>query len=83
MAFRRVRQSDANSCQISVLSLEALLSLSAASAKLNLRKQVLKCEAVIAIVLFEETMVSRFGYSVIEVNLELRLTCLDGSPVAQ
>ena len=65
LASRRVRQSDANSCQISVLSLEALVSLSVASAKLNLRKQVLKCDAVIAIVLFEESMVSRFGYSVI------------------
>ena len=65
LASRRVRQSDIDSCQISVSSLDALVSLSVASAKLNLRDQVLKCDAVIAIILFEESMVSRFGYSVI------------------
>ena len=65
LASRRVRQSDIDSCQISVLSLDALVNLSVASAKLNLREKVLKCDAVIAIVLFEESMVSRYGYSVI------------------
>ena len=65
LASRRVRQSDNDSCQISEVSLDALVSLSVASARLNLREKVLKCDATLAIVLFEETMVCRFGYSVI------------------
>ena len=65
LASRRVRQSDSDSCQISEVSLDALISLSVASARLNLREKVLKSDATLAIVLFEEAMVCRFGYSVI------------------
>ena len=65
LASRRIRQSNFDSCQISMTSLDALISLAVASAKLNLREKVLKCDAILSIVLFEESMISRFGYSVI------------------
>eukprot|EP00794_Sanderia_malayensis_P000375 gene375-1008_t len=74
LASRRARDSGISRVEISKRSLQTLLSIAAAHAKLSLRNQVLPEDALMAILIYEESLTTRVGYSVIEIQPKLHFS---------
>eukprot|EP00054_Salpingoeca_dolichothecata_P000026 m.15877 g.15877 ORF g.15877 m.15877 type:complete len:111 (-) comp10049_c0_seq2:37-369(-) len=74
LASRRVRSRNrtALGCDIHKNALETMMQLATCHAVLNLRLEVLKVDAVIAIMLYEESLTSQSGFSVL--NFRTRTT---------
>lgn len=65
LASRRVRVSSLYATAMPISALEVMSALAIAHARLSLRKEATEEDAVLAILLYEESLASRFGYSVL------------------
>nr|XP_054754873.1 minichromosome maintenance domain-containing protein 2-like [Lytechinus pictus] len=65
---RRVRSSGVRGTPFPPAALKTLTSMAAAHAKLCLRKDVTENDATLAIMLYEESITARFGYSTLNVH---------------
>ena len=68
LASRRSRSSGVAGVEFPIAALKSMMSLAEAHAKLNLRSEVSEDDAVMAILLYEESIIARVGYSVLGVN---------------
>ncbi|XP_074843223.1 minichromosome maintenance domain-containing protein 2 [Carettochelys insculpta] len=69
LASRRVRTDSIHGSKLSTSALKSLVSLSEAHAKLSLRQKVLEEDALIAVLLFESSLILKHGTSVFCVAL--------------
>lgn len=65
LVSRRIRATQRRSIEIDKRSLRTLMQLAHGHAKLSLRTTVIDADAIIAILIFEESMAVRHGYSVL------------------
>lgn len=68
LASRRVRGASQHGTAMPVAALDHMTSIAIAHAKLSLRRQAEEADAVMAILLYEESLTSRLGYSVLDLT---------------
>ncbi|KAL5012373.1 hypothetical protein ScPMuIL_010924 [Solemya velum] len=68
LASRKSRSSGYNSSAVPVSALQTLMSLAYSHAKLNLKTEVTEEDALMAVILYEESLTARLGYSVLSVQ---------------
>ncbi|KAK1806200.1 hypothetical protein P4O66_000087 [Electrophorus voltai] len=75
MASRRVRSDSAQASLVSVTSIKLLIALAQAHAKLNLRTRVLEYDAVIAVLLCENSITLKHGASALVIPPDATFPC--------
>ncbi|KAK2176969.1 hypothetical protein NP493_629g01069 [Ridgeia piscesae] len=68
VASRRVRACDVHSSTLPLTAIRTITSLAGSHARLSLRQEVTEHDAVMGILLYEESVTSRSGYSVLNVQ---------------
>lgn len=69
LASQRIRSYNMDESSVPVSAIEVITKYAISFAKLSLQHQVTECEILMAIRLYEETLLSRFGVSVFNISL--------------
>lgn len=77
IASRRARSISMDSSLVPVSALQVLAQITQSFAKLSLRRKATEPDAIMAIRLYEETLMMRFGMSVFDIHLSQQNYCND------
>ena len=69
LASRRIRSYDMDDSSVPASAIEVITKLAISFTKLSLRHQVTGCDVLMAIRLYEETLLARYGVSVFNISL--------------